>query len=109
VQRRKGADVSPFQHLLIVFSFPEFHINFYSAATHFCTVLPLFLNLLSRAAGKLAFLFLDMTAGTRRKALQMAQTSTKGGAGHSSCVLAAVAMSATLQPSDFVLKHKLLK
>lgn len=39
----------------------------------------------------------------------MAQTSTKGGAGHSSCVLAAVAMSATLQPSDFVLKHKLLK
>ena len=46
---------------------------------------PLFLNLLSQAAGKLAFSFMDMAAGTRRKAVQPAQTSMKGGAGHSSC------------------------
>ena len=43
-----------------------------------------------------------MAAGTRRKAVQPAQISTKGGAGHSSCGSAAVETSATLQPSDFV-------
>jgi hypothetical protein len=50
----------------------------------------LFLNLLSRTAGKLAFSFVDMVAGTRKKAVQPAQTSTKVSVVHSSCRLVAV-------------------
>ncbi|KAF6390309.1 hypothetical protein mRhiFer1_007883 [Rhinolophus ferrumequinum] len=77
---RKRAYISPFQHQVMLLSFAELHMNLYLALSHFCTVFSIFLNLLRRAAGELAFSLVDMVTRQREKSTQPPQTFTGGSA-----------------------------